>query len=47
MNTFIEEYRAWMIKEINSTLNNPLVDTDLMTTEYIERLYDAASLFTN
>ncbi len=40
MQTFTSEYRAWMIQEINSTLSHPLVDTDLMTTPYIEELYD-------
>ena len=36
MNTFTHEYRAWMIQEINSTRTHPLVDTDLMTTPYLE-----------
>ena len=41
MQNFTNEYRAWMIQEINSTLTHPLVDTDLMTTLYIERMYEA------
>jgi len=38
---FTSEYRAWMIQEINSTQTHPLVDTDQMTTPYIESLYEA------
>ena len=41
MQNFTQEYRTWMIQEINSALNHPLVDTDLMTTSYIESLYEA------
>ena len=40
MQNFTNEYRAWMIQEINSTMDHPMVDTDQMTTEYIERLIE-------
>ncbi len=40
MQNFTSEYRAWMIQEINSTLAHPMVDTDQMTTSYIEKLHD-------
>ena len=37
--SFKDYYRAWMISEINSTLDHPLVDTDQMTTEYLENMF--------
>ena len=39
MNNFTNEYRAWMISQINSTLDHPLVDTDKMSTEYLENMF--------
>jgi len=38
--SFSKEYRNWMIAEINNTLNNPMVDTDQMTTDYLESLLE-------
>lgn len=42
--SFSKEYRNWMIAEINNTLNNPLVDTDQMTTEYLESLLELTKM---
>ena len=43
MQNFTNEYRTWMIQEINSTLDHPMVDTDQMTTEYIENTFKLLS----